>query len=132
MVPGDQNRCIHEKCILWSIDCVSYIQEWAEKSFCFNSWVPNIKMYGSYLSTRCLQPQICMMNAYLGHCLIHISSCFHQNIHNVSVSITTSNIQWTETILYTVESPNNGHFGTRHFVLYREVVLSSEVKNVLV
>ena len=34
--------------------------------------------------------------------------------------------------VYTVEPPNNGHVGTRHFVLYREVVLSSEVKNVLV
>ena len=32
----------------------------------------------------------------------------------------------------TVEPPNNGHIGSRHFVLYREVVLSSEVKNVLV
>jgi len=29
-----------------------------------------------------------------------------------------------------VEPPNNGHVGTRYFVLYREVVLSSEVKNV--
>ena len=29
----------------------------------------------------------------------------------------------------TVEPPNNGHVGTRHFVLYREVVRSSEVKN---
>ena len=29
--------------------------------------------------------------------------------------------------LYTVEPPNHGHVGTRHFVLYREVVLSSEV-----
>ena len=33
---------------------------------------------------------------------------------------------------YRVEPPNNGHVGTRHFVLYREVVLSSEVTNVLV
>ena len=32
----------------------------------------------------------------------------------------------------TVEPLNNGHVGTRNFVLYREVVLSSEVKNVLV
>ena len=32
----------------------------------------------------------------------------------------------------TVEPPNNGHVGTRHFVLYSEVVFSSEVKNVLV
>ena len=38
---------------------------------------------------------------------------------------------WSVTII-TVEPPNNGHVGTRHFVLYREVVLSSEVKNVLV
>ena len=30
-----------------------------------------------------------------------------------------------------MEPPNDGHVGTRHFVLYREVVLSSEVKNVL-
>ena len=29
------------------------------------------------------------------------------------------------------EPPNNRHVGTRHFVLFREVVLSSEVKNVL-
>ena len=28
----------------------------------------------------------------------------------------------------TVEPLNNGHIGTSHFVLYREVVLSSEVK----
>ena len=28
----------------------------------------------------------------------------------------------------TVEPPNNGHVGTSHFVLYREVVLSSDVK----
>ena len=33
--------------------------------------------------------------------------------------------------MYTVEPPDNGHVGTRHFVLYREVVLSLEVKNVL-
>ena len=32
----------------------------------------------------------------------------------------------------TVEPPNKGHFGTSHFVLCREVVLFSEVKNVLV
>ena len=32
----------------------------------------------------------------------------------------------------TVEPSNNGLVGTRHFVLYREVVLSLEVKNVLV
>ena len=31
-----------------------------------------------------------------------------------------------------VEPLNNGYVGTRHFVVYREVVLSSEVKNVLV
>ena len=30
-----------------------------------------------------------------------------------------------------VEPQNNGHIGTRHFVLYREVIHSSEVKNVL-
>ena len=42
--------------------------------------------------------------------------------------MTASNV----THIYTVEPPNNGHIGTRHFVLYREVVLSSEVKNVLV
>ncbi len=29
----------------------------------------------------------------------------------------------------TVEPPNKGHIGTSHFVLYREVVLSLEVKN---
>ena len=29
---------------------------------------------------------------------------------------------------YTVEPLNNGHIGTRHFVLYREVVLSLEIK----
>ena len=29
---------------------------------------------------------------------------------------------------YTVEPLNNGHVGTRHFVLCREVVLSSEVR----
>ena len=33
---------------------------------------------------------------------------------------------------HTVEPLNNGHVGTRHFVLYKEVVLSSEVTNVLV
>ncbi len=31
----------------------------------------------------------------------------------------------------TVEPPNKGHIGTSHFVLYREVVLSLEVKNSL-
>ena len=31
-------------------------------------------------------------------------------------------------ILYTVEPPNNGNAETSHFVLYREVVLSLEVK----
>ena len=30
-----------------------------------------------------------------------------------------------------MEPLSNGHVGTRHFVLYREVVLSSEVRNVL-
>ena len=30
----------------------------------------------------------------------------------------------------TVEPPNSGHVGTRHFIHYREVVLSSEVKKV--
>ena len=35
-------------------------------------------------------------------------------------------------ILYTVEPPNNRHVETSHFVLYREVVLSLEVENVLV
>ena len=29
-------------------------------------------------------------------------------------------------------APNNGHTGTSHFFLYREVVLSSEIKNILV
>ena len=33
--------------------------------------------------------------------------------------------------LYTVEPPNNGHVGTRHFVLYREVVLFSVVKDAI-
>ena len=33
-------------------------------------------------------------------------------------------------ILYTVEPLNNVHVGTSHFVLYWEVVLSLEVKNV--
>ena len=33
---------------------------------------------------------------------------------------------------YTVEPLNNGHIGTRHFVLYREIFLPSEAKNVLV
>ena len=32
----------------------------------------------------------------------------------------------------TVEPPNKGHFGTSHFVLCREAVFFSEVKNVLV
>ena len=32
-------------------------------------------------------------------------------------------------MLLTVEPPNKGHIGTSHFVLCREVVLSSEVKN---
>ena len=36
---------------------------------------------------------------------------------------------WMFSIHYTVEPSNNGHVGTR---LYGEVVLSSEVKNVLV
>ncbi len=31
----------------------------------------------------------------------------------------------------TVEPPNKGHDGTSHFVLYREDVLSLEVKNAL-
>ena len=35
-------------------------------------------------------------------------------------------------VCYTVEPLNNGYVGTRHFVLYREVVLSSEVKHLLV
>ena len=30
-----------------------------------------------------------------------------------------------------VEPPSNGHIGTRHFVLYREVVLRSDVNNVI-
>ena len=33
----------------------------------------------------------------------------------------------TANLATTVEPPNSGHVGTRHFVLYREVVLSSEV-----
>ena len=37
-------------------------------------------------------------------------------------------IKW----ICTVEPPNNGHVGTWNFVLYKEVVLSSEVTNVLV
>ena len=50
----------------------------------------------------------------------------HKVIHNpIPTSLFLSN-------LFTVEPPNKGHIGTRHFVLYREVVLSSEVKNVLV
>ena len=40
------------------------------------------------------------MLTYLGCCLIDISSCFHQNIHHLSVSHLTGNIEWTETILY--------------------------------
>ena len=32
----------------------------------------------------------------------------------------------------TVAPLNNGHIGTSHFFLYREVVLSSEVKSILV
>ena len=32
----------------------------------------------------------------------------------------------------TVEPPNSGHIGTRHFVLYREVVLSLEVEMYLI
>ena len=35
-------------------------------------------------------------------------------------------------IKYTVEPLNKGHFGTSHFVLCRDVVLSLEVDNVLV
>ena len=33
----------------------------------------------------------------------------------------------TTTLHSTVEPPNNGHIGTNHFVIYREIVLSSEV-----
>ncbi len=33
-------------------------------------------------------------------------------------------------LLSTAESPNNGHFGTSHFVHYREAVLFSRSKNV--
>ena len=33
---------------------------------------------------------------------------------------------------HTVKPPNEGHVGTSHFVLCREVVLSLEVENVLV
>ena len=40
------------------------------------------------------------MLIYLGPSLIDISSSFHQNIHHLRVSITTGNIEWTETILY--------------------------------
>ena len=40
------------------------------------------------------------MLIYLGCCLIDISSCFHQNIHHLSVSLLTGNVEWTETILY--------------------------------
>ena len=37
---------------------------------------------------------------YLGPSLIDISSSFHQNIHHLSVSLLTGNVEWTETILY--------------------------------
>ena len=40
------------------------------------------------------------MLTYLGCCLIDISSCFHQNIHHLSVSLLTGNVEWTGTILY--------------------------------
>ena len=40
------------------------------------------------------------MLIYLGPTLIDISSSFHQNIHHLSVSLLTGNVEWTETILY--------------------------------
>ena len=40
------------------------------------------------------------MLIYLGPSLIDISSSFHQNIHHLSVSLLTGNVEWTETILY--------------------------------
>ena len=42
-------------------------------------------------------------------------------------------VQWKILEIWnTVEPPNKGHFGTSHFVLCRDVVLSLEVDNVLV
>ena len=40
------------------------------------------------------------MLTYFGCCLIDMSSCFHQNIHHLSVSLLTGSVEWTETILY--------------------------------
>ena len=40
------------------------------------------------------------MLTYLGCCLIDMSSCFHQNIYHLSVSLLTGSVKWTETILY--------------------------------
>ena len=40
------------------------------------------------------------MLIYLGPSLIDISSSFHKNIHHLSVSLLTGNVEWTETILY--------------------------------
>ena len=37
---------------------------------------------------------------YLGPSLIEFSSSFHQNIHHLSVSLLTGNVEWTDTILY--------------------------------
>jgi hypothetical protein len=51
-------------------------------------------------------------------------------LHTYTLSQLWSDCSFT-VCLYTVEPLNNGHVGTRHFVLYREVVLSSEVTNVL-
>ena len=50
-------------------------------------------------------------------------------IHNICLHVITS---WDQQEPYTVEPLNKGHFGASHVVLWREVVLFSEVQNVLV
>ena len=50
-----------------------------------------------------------------------------------SINYTVSPVhkQQTTQLNSTVEPLNNGHIGTRHFLLFSEVVLSSEVQNAL-
>ena len=50
--------------------------------------------YGSGLHYCC-----CMLNFIYLYYLMYVSSCLHQNIHYVSVSILTGNKEWSETIL---------------------------------
>ena len=90
----------------------------------FSAQILHLCLQGREASVH-LVVRVTLINAHQSCRKLGIASGNLHNNHNPSLYA-------IYTVRSTVETPYKGHVGTSHFVLYREVFLSLEVKNVLV